>query len=195
MINLSDDTCINISVLVVLILIFFKVVTSFNKNENFAVGDRVSDIIKVKTKKGGKKGGKKGSKKGSKKSSDSTDSSEDSELKEHKKYGEKYTHLGCFRDTATRMVPTLENTDSRLDGGYQQRADAIEKCYNVAKDRGMKIFGLQHGGWCAGDFHMHSYDILGSPGQNNGPLSGYPASQCANGKGGAWANDVYKINY
>ncbi|XP_077863241.1 protein SpAN-like, partial [Saccoglossus kowalevskii] len=39
-----------------------------------------------------------------------------------------YARLGCFGDTAVRAISTLEGTDSRLDGAYASREDAIEKC-------------------------------------------------------------------
>ena len=47
-----------------------------------------------------------------------------------------YTGIGCYRDTADRAIPTLESTDSVLDGGvlfYQRRENAIVKCAVAAR--------------------------------------------------------------
>ena len=92
-----------------------------------------------------------------------------------------YTSLGCWKDTGHRAVPTLEGTDPLLKGGYTVREFAIEKCYKVAKSRGFHIFAVQHGGWCAGMVGSERYKKYGK------------ATNCKNGKGGAWANDVYQI--
>ena len=93
-----------------------------------------------------------------------------------------YTSLGCWHDTGDRAVPQIDGSDSRIQGNYQQRADAINACYNVAKERGMKIFAVQDGGWCAADNNLNAYTKYGADGN------------CHNGKGGPWANDVYQIN-
>jgi len=94
-----------------------------------------------------------------------------------------YKHNGCWEDKEDRAVPTMEYTDPRLDGAsYWGRADAITKCYNVAKDRGMKVFALQHNGWCAGSTDPNGFKRYG------------PSGACyGEGKGGPWANDVYTI--
>ncbi|XP_035699356.1 uncharacterized protein LOC118431996 [Branchiostoma floridae] len=94
-----------------------------------------------------------------------------------------YISLGCWRDTGDRAIPTLEGSDPRLDGPYQNRQDAIRKCYNVAKDRGFSYFAVQNGGWCA------SSPIAGETYQKYGR-----SSTCGNdGEGGPWGNEVYKI--
>jgi len=36
-----------------------------------------------------------------------------------------------------------------LDGNYQARIQAIEKCYEAANKRGFEVFAVQDGGWCA----------------------------------------------
>jgi hypothetical protein len=93
-----------------------------------------------------------------------------------------YTSLGCWADTGNRAVPQIDGSDSAISGNYQQRANAINECYNIAKERGMKIFAVQDGGWCAADNNLNSYNKYGASGN------------CRNGKGGPWANDVYINN-
>ncbi|XP_078661544.1 uncharacterized protein LOC144905673 [Branchiostoma floridae x Branchiostoma belcheri] len=95
-----------------------------------------------------------------------------------------YFSIGCWRDTGNRAIATLEGTDARLDGSYTARADAIDKCYQVAKSKGFSVFAVQNGGWCAG-----SADAL-STYKKYGP---YTTCQ-ADGEGGAWGNEVYLIS-
>ena len=45
----------------------------------------------------------------------------------------------------------------------------------------MIIFAVQHGGWCAAATNLNGYRKYGK------------ASNSKNGKGGPWANDVYRI--
>ena len=45
----------------------------------------------------------------------------------------------------------------------------------------MIIFAVQNGGWCAAATNLNGYRKYGK------------ANNCRNGKGGAWANDVYRI--
>ena len=45
----------------------------------------------------------------------------------------------------------------------------------------MIIFAVQNGGWCAAATNLNGYRKYGK------------ASNCKNGKGGPWANDVYRI--
>ncbi|XP_078695320.1 uncharacterized protein LOC144924223 isoform X2 [Branchiostoma floridae x Branchiostoma belcheri] len=94
-----------------------------------------------------------------------------------------YRSLGCWADTDDRAIPTLEGTDPRLDGGYQQRNDSVEKCYQVALSRGFAVFAVQNGGWCAGsDTASQGYSKYG------------PSTACGgDGEGGPWANQVYEI--
>ena len=51
----------------------------------------------------------------------------------------------------------------------------------VATERGMAIFSVQHGGWCAGGKDLNGYKKYGK------------SDECKDGKGAAWANDVYRI--
>ncbi|XP_066297369.1 macrophage mannose receptor 1-like [Branchiostoma lanceolatum] len=95
----------------------------------------------------------------------------------------KYTSLLCWRDSEDRAIPTLEGTDPRLDGSYLFRQNPIDKCYQVALSRGFTVFGVQHGGWCAGSADaQNTYNKYG------------PSTACAaDGEGGGMANEVYKI--
>ena len=93
-----------------------------------------------------------------------------------------YRSVGCWKDTGNRAIPTLEGKDPvRLKGSYQRRPDAVKMCYEAAKARGYHVFAVQNGGWCAGMRGSTRYQKYGK------------ASNCRNGKGGAWANDVYLI--
>ena len=59
-----------------------------------------------------------------------------------------YTGVGCYRDTTDRAIPTLEDTDSVLDGGvffYRSRQNAIVKCAVAARKRGFPAFAVQNG--------------------------------------------------
>ncbi|XP_035694513.1 uncharacterized protein LOC118428529, partial [Branchiostoma floridae] len=93
-----------------------------------------------------------------------------------------YTSLGCWKDKSSRAIGQLEGKDSRLSGDYKRRDDALRKCYEVAKDRGFMVFGVQNGGQCFGS------PIAGGTYRKYGPSSG-----CRGGEGGGWANDVYRI--
>ena len=68
-------------------------------------------------------------------------------------------------------------------GNYKRRANAINACYEAAKEKGLSIFALQDGGWCAGATGGVGYKKYGSLNPN----------QCHGGKGGTWANSVYEI--
>ena len=92
-----------------------------------------------------------------------------------------YTHLGCWKDTGNRAVPQIDGSDPRIRGNYQRRANAINKCYQVARERKMVLFAIQHGGWCAAAPNFNGYKRYGS------------SNKCRGGKGGPWANDVYRI--
>jgi len=92
-----------------------------------------------------------------------------------------YTHIGCWKDSSNRAIPQLEGSDPRIKGHYSTRADAINKCYQVAKERKLMLFAVQDGGWCAGASNLNGYNKYGK------------ATNCKNGKGGGYANDVYRI--
>ncbi|KAI8487880.1 hypothetical protein Bbelb_343280 [Branchiostoma belcheri] len=91
--------------------------------------------------------------------------------------------LGCWADTTDRAIPTLEGQDPILDGPYPSRTDAVRKCQHAAARRGYTVFAVQNGGWCAS-----SADALQTY-QKHGESD---ACQ-ADGEGGSWANEVYRI--
>ena len=95
-----------------------------------------------------------------------------------------YTGVGCYRDTADRAIPTLEDTDPVLDGGalfYRSRQNAIVKCAVAARKRGFPAFAVQNGGWCAASANaLETFNKYGK------------SSDCTNdGKGGHYENNVY----
>ena len=95
-----------------------------------------------------------------------------------------YTGIGCYRDTADRAIPTLEGTDSVLDGGalyYQIRENPIVKCAVAARKRGFPAFALQDGGWCAASSNV--LDTFNKYGKSTDCKDG--------GRGGPYANNVY----
>ncbi|PFX26527.1 Uncharacterized protein CXorf38-like [Stylophora pistillata] len=94
-----------------------------------------------------------------------------------------YETIGCFQDHGDRAIPTLEGQDSILDGSYNTRLEAINKCYQAAKKRGFQMFAVQNGGWCASSaFAIGTFTKYGK------------SSACkSDGEGGPWANQVYYI--
>ncbi|KAI8494559.1 hypothetical protein Bbelb_277850 [Branchiostoma belcheri] len=96
--------------------------------------------------------------------------------------GDRYHSLGCWKDHSSRAIPTLEGLDSRLEGSYRTRSNAVEKCYQAAKSRSFAVFAVQHGGQCYGSADGHNtYFKYGR------------STACQAGDGGTWANDVYRI--
>ena len=91
--------------------------------------------------------------------------------------------IGCFKDTSRRAIPILEGKSPFLRGNYQRRRHAIRKCALVAIRRGYSVLGVQHSGQCASGPLAHR--TFGRYGRSN---------RCRNGKGGPWANDVYRIS-
>ena len=72
------------------------------------------------------------------------------------------------------------STCSVIDGSSNTRTDAVGKCERCAKLKGHKYFALQNGGACFSS-STASYDAEG------------PSTNCIDdGKGGRWANFVYK---
>ncbi|XP_078617279.1 uncharacterized protein LOC144885271 [Branchiostoma floridae x Branchiostoma japonicum] len=95
-----------------------------------------------------------------------------------------YINLGCWKDVwSSRAISLLENSDPRLDGRYTRRANAIDKCYQVAVSRGFTMFAVQHGGQCFGSADgINTYKKYG------------PSTACKeDGEGGPDANEVYQI--
>ena len=91
--------------------------------------------------------------------------------------------VGCFKDTSRRAIPQLDGKSILLRGSYRHRKFAIKKCALDAARRGYKFMGIQHGGWCASGPWAHR--TFAKYGRSN---------RCRNGKGGPWANDVYRIS-
>ena len=92
-----------------------------------------------------------------------------------------FEHVGCWEDRKSRAVPILERSDDRLRDTYWNRKAAIEKCYVVARENGLRIFSIQNGGQCFGSADRNVYKKYGR------------STKCKNMKGGDWANDVYTI--
>ena len=91
--------------------------------------------------------------------------------------------VGCFKDTGRRAIPQLDGRSILLRGSYRRRKMAIQKCALEAARRGYKYMGIQHGGWCASGPRAHrTYAKYGR------------SNRCRNGKGGPWANDVYRVS-
>jgi C-type mannose receptor len=98
-----------------------------------------------------------------------------------------YSSLGCFvdnDDVNRSRLRNQEGTDPLLDGNPFIRLDAINKCYQVAKEQGHNTFGVQNGAcfsqmdYAPGGF----YTINGN------------TSFCPNdGYGGFFFNHVYRI--
>ena len=91
--------------------------------------------------------------------------------------------IGCFKDTTRRAIPGVDGRPPLLTGFYRRRHEAIKKCALYALMYGFKFFAVQHQGWCATGPRAHvTYRKYG------------PSNRCRNGKGGPWANDVYRIS-
>ena len=90
--------------------------------------------------------------------------------------------IGCFKDTSRRAIPQLDGKSPLLKGNYQRRKTAIEKCAYTAIRYGYAVFGVQNGGQCFSGPRAHrTYAKYGR------------SNRCRNGKGGPWANDVYRV--
>ena len=89
--------------------------------------------------------------------------------------GNLYKSRGCFRDKPRRAMGILL-------GNLRGRRDAIMRCFLLASRRGYRAFGVQHGGECwSGPLARRTFSKYGR------------SNRCRNGKGGAWANNVYII--
>ena len=92
--------------------------------------------------------------------------------------------LGCWKDTSSRAIPTLEKKHPDLKDDYKSRTNAYAKCLKAAKTFGYKVFALQNGGWCASSENA----------QNTYTKYGMSNDCRHDGEGGPWSNQVYKIN-
>merc|ERR1712002_894433 len=58
---------------------------------------------------------------------------------------------GCYNNKMPQKVTLLERTDKRLDKyNYKRRENAIQKCFEVAKDAGYAHFAVGNKGQCWG---------------------------------------------
>nr|XP_039248870.1 uncharacterized protein LOC120326615 [Styela clava] len=96
---------------------------------------------------------------------------------------EQYFELGCWKDTRNRAIPGADKNLKALYGPYRTRIGAIQRCAQYAKSKRYSVFAVQNGGWCATSTTAEdTFDKFG------------PSSSCKpNGKGGKWANQVYKL--
>lgn len=86
-----------------------------------------------------------------------------------------YIYRGCYKETTVRALPQFIATYTG--------PDAIDKCYNAAKQRGYKVFGFISGVECWSGLQAHTtYSIHG------------PSNGCKDGRGGTWAHDVYFVS-
>ena len=95
-----------------------------------------------------------------------------------------YTSLGCWKDTSSRAISILEGKNPFLDGSYRTRKRAIQKCFYAAKSLGYDVFAVQDGGQCG----------TSSAAKSTFKKYGESTACKLDGKGGAWANNVYEIN-
>ena len=88
----------------------------------------------------------------------------------------RYTNIGCFVDKALRAIS--------YSGITFKGPDAIQQCAEIAASYGFKAFGVQYGGQCFTGPEAHvTYAKYGKASD----------SDCRNGLGGAWRNNVYFI--
>ena len=101
--------------------------------------------------------------------------------------GFNYTSIGCFADKKrpARAIGSLEGTSELLDGRFQRRENATEKCAELANSLNFTMFAVARGGECLGD------------GQSNDTFAMHgPSDNCrADGEGGRRPNamEVYEI--
>jgi len=62
-----------------------------------------------------------------------------------------FENEGCYKNKMPHKVTLLERTDKRLDKyNYKRRENAIQKCFEVAKDAGYAHFAIGNKGQCWG---------------------------------------------
>ena len=94
-----------------------------------------------------------------------------------------YVHLGCWKDSIPRALPSFEGTSPTLDGHYKRRERAFQKCFELAKSLNHKIFAVQDGGQC----------FISSESEDSYKTYGTSTECLSDGEGGPLANDVYQI--
>ncbi|XP_048589005.1 uncharacterized protein LOC5518116 isoform X2 [Nematostella vectensis] len=97
--------------------------------------------------------------------------------------GSKFASLGCWRDTEGIAIPSLEGAETTLMDTYDMRPKPIDTCANAASKHGYKVFAIQRGGVCLSGPHAEeTFNKFGE------------SSDCKDGRGGKFANDVYRLN-
>jgi len=98
-----------------------------------------------------------------------------------------YESVGCFKDSGIKRVHGYYLRDfpssTLLYNDYKTRQQAIQKCAVFAKLKGYKMFGIQDGGMCVTSASAHK--IYNKNGESKDCKS--------DGKGGPWANQVYRF--
>ena len=85
-----------------------------------------------------------------------------------------YEMIGCYKDTESRAIDVYPKF-------YYD--DPVTYCYARAKSYRYTYFAVQDGTQCrvGGDSYFNNYTKYGL------------ATNCKDGKGGLWANNVYKV--
>ena len=95
-----------------------------------------------------------------------------------------YKNVGCYKDTSSRAIPTLEGKDPILDGQYQSRKNPIAKCALAARKKGYRMFVIQDRGWGASIATAEkTFNKYGK------------SDACRQGEGDTWANDVSLLKF
>lgn len=92
-----------------------------------------------------------------------------------------YTSVGCYKDSSSHLIQTMEGKDSILDGSYSSRTNSIAKCAVAAMRAGYNMFAVQDGGWCAAS----------ATGPQTFNKYGKSTACKSDGEGGSLANQVY----
>ena len=85
-----------------------------------------------------------------------------------------YRSLGCWNENPNAVTPLFIGKD------YTKKANPAQLCYEDAVGRGDDMFALRNGGWCV-QVPNNDYETYGK------------AENCRDGKGGAWANNIYQV--
>ncbi len=101
-----------------------------------------------------------------------------------------YESVGCYKDSNERAIESVDGISHYdfsapylLWRDYKKRNQAIQKCALFAKLHGYKMFAVQDCGQCLTSPTAHlTYNKYGE------------SQDCkSNGKGGPWANQVYRF--
>merc|ERR1712080_51662 len=93
-----------------------------------------------------------------------------------------YKNLKCWWNRIPQVMDSLEGTDSRLDGFFRYRKDAVNKCFEVARDNGYAYFAVGGKGKCLATHSESAYKTYGS------------RSHCpSHGKGAYAVMNVYNV--